>query len=377
MLRILVKFLNHYLSVKLVLEGVNVRHDILIKADRIAFDNITMSATVMSDFQEDIEGSEKKAKKTKKATMNETKDLDTNLPTVGGDLSKQLSVIQKQVSAIVERQSSGVSPEFSALMDGYVNKANESQTYKVKYEHLETVHEDMKLEVRTLRDENRKFKSEMDASREALRLSEADLQRLKKDLDTNKLQYDEQLSSLVDEREKLKARLKQLNDEKEKSVQEYSDLKAELLEYKYKAKQHDQEKQVEIESHKRSIREANKMIDELKEKLDLRTREVEYKDALLNQLIKQVSVDDAHKSGHAPSAVKVEYGSPLEHLSQPPASEMQASSNTNQAAAQQSYQNTNTANFNPNPKVGTKRSIELRLDDNSSSEGSSWGAFRK
>ncbi len=334
----------------------------------------------MSDFQEDIEGLEKKAKKTKKATMNETKDLDTNLPTVGGDLSKQLSVIQKQVTAIVEKQSSGVSAEFSALMDGYVNKANESQTYKVKYEHLETVHEDLKLEVKTLRDENRKFKSEMDASREALRLSESDLQRLKKDLDTNKMQYDEQVSALVEEREKLKTRLKQLNDEKEKSVQEYTDLKAELLEHKYKAKQYDQEKQVEIESHKRSNREANKMIEELKEKLDLRTREVEYKDALLNQLIKQVSVDDAHKSaghGHAPSSVKVDYGSPLEHLSQPPISEMQPSPNTNQAAAQQNYQNTNTANFNPNPKVGTKRSIELRLDDNSSNEGSSWGAFRK
>lgn len=330
----------------------------------------------MSDFQEDIEGSEKKAKKTKKTTMSETKDSDTNLPAIGGDLSKQLSLIQKQVSAIVERQSSGVSAEFSALMDGYVNKANESQTFKVKYEHLETVHEELKLEVKTLREENRKYKSEMEASREALRLSEADLQRLKKDLDTNKLQYDEQISTLIEEREKLKARLKQLNDEKEKSVQEYTDLKAELLEHKYKAKQYDQEKQVEIESHKRSIREANKMIEELKEKLDLRTREVEYKDALLNQLIKQVSVDDAHKSGHAPSSVKVDYGSPLEHLSQPPVSEI-SSNSSQQAAAQQSYQNSSPANFNPNPKVGTKRSIELRLDDNSSSEGSSWGAFRK
>lgn len=326
--------------------------------------------TTMNDFQEDEAKASDEEKKSSSKKTKKTSNSD-QLPALmdDADFTNKIDLIQKQISSIVERQNTGVSPEFSALMDGYVNKANESQTYRVKYEHLEAVHEELKLEAKTLREENRKLKSDSDASREALRLSEADLQRLKKDLETNKLHYDEQVSALVEEREKLKARVKQLNDEKEKAAQEYNDLKAELLEHKYKTKQLDQEKQVEIETHKRTVKEAQKNIDELKEKLDLRTREVEYKDALLNQLIKQVSADDAGKT-MPQSAVKVDYGapsSPFAQLAQAPLSEMPGSNPSPSAPA---FQNSN--------KAGTKRSIELRLDDNSpSSEGSSWGAFRK
>jgi chromosome segregation ATPase len=274
-----------------------------------------------------------------------------NLPAVLDDLTSgmesKLEQIQKQIDFICDRQKSGVSAEFSALMDGYVNKANESQSYKVKFDHLEGLYEELNLEHKTTREDLKKLKADLEASKEALRMSESDLQRAKRDSDNNRLQYEEQISNLIEEREKLKSKVKQLMDHKEKSAQEYNDLKAELLENKYRVKQLEQEKQVEIETQKRTARENHKIIEDLKEKLDLRTREVEYKDALLNQLIKQVSADDA----------------------------MQDSSNfVNYSVPEPSWQESFTHNPTENSRP-IKSGMEMRLED--PKEGSSWGAFRK
>ncbi|MDA0771807.1 MAG: hypothetical protein O3C63_02580 [Cyanobacteria bacterium] len=63
----------------------------------------------------------------------------------------------------------------------------------------------------------------------------------------------------------------------------------------YQAKQNQQEKNVATETADRAVKESHKIVDELKDKLELRTREIEYKDALLNQLIKQISADDSIK----------------------------------------------------------------------------------
>ena len=289
-----------------------------------------------------------KPKKTKKSV--EIVD-GSNLPAVLDDLTSgmesKLEQIQKQIDFICDRQKSGVSAEFSALMDGYVNKANESQSYKVKFEHLEGLYEELNLEHKTTREDLKKSKADLEASKEALRMSESDLQRAKRDTDNSRLQYEEQISNLIEEREKLKSKVKQLMDHKEKSAQEYNDLKAELLENKYRVKQLEQEKQVEIETQKRTARENHKIIEDLKEKLDLRTREVEYKDALLNQLIKQVSADDAMQD----SASFVNYSSPEPNW-------------------QESFTHNPVENQRP-----MKSGMEMRLED--PKEGSSWGAFRK
>lgn len=277
-----------------------------------------------------------------------------NLPAVLDDftsgMESKLELIQKQIESISDRQKSGVSAEFSALMDGYVNKANESQSYKVKFEHLEGLYEELNLEHKTSREDLKKLKADLEASKEALRMSESDLQRAKRDSDNNRLQYEEQISNLIEEREKLKSKVKQLMDHKEKSAQEYNDLKAELLENKYRVKQLEQEKQVEIETQKRTARETHKIIEDLKEKLDLRTREVEYKDALLNQLIKQVSADDAMQD----SASFVNYSAPESNW-------------------QESFSNAPTSA--PESSRPVRSGLELRLED--PNEGSSWGAFRK
>lgn len=260
-------------------------------------------------------------------------------------VANRLKRIEEHLLSIYEKQKSGVSAEFSALMDGYVNKANESQEFKVKFDNVFSQFEDMKIEFKTQREENKKLRLDIDAVKEALRSSETELQRSRKDLENNKLRYEEQISDLIQEREKLKTKLKQLMDHQEKTSIDYNDLKAELLEFKYKTKQLEQEKEVEVETAKRSVRESNKIIDEIKEKLDLRTREVEYKDALLNQLIKQVSVEESLHD-------VVEYQQPQY-----------------QAPSPAPYQSYSDPHDRPKPRS------EIRIED--SHDGPSWGAFRK
>lgn len=217
---------------------------------------------------------------------------NTNALVRSGDFETQLSKIEEQLSAIVDRQKNGVSAEFNALMDGYVNKANESQEFKVQAGHYETLYEELKLETKTIKEENKKFKADLEATKEALRMSESDIKRLKSEAEQAKNTYQEQITSLTDEKEQFKLRLKDVQGQNDQNLQNYNNIKSELLDQRYKSKQIDQERQVEQETYKRTGRETSKLIDELKEKLELRTREVEYKDALLNQLIKQVSAED-------------------------------------------------------------------------------------
>ncbi len=300
-----------------------------------------------------IKTKSKKASFKKNGNAAEDDDFDSTdkhqLPAVLDEtpvaLGNRLKRIEEQLLSIYEKQKSGVSAEFSALMDGYVNKANESQEFRVKFESMFGQFEELKIEFKTQREENKKLRLDTDAAKEALRASETELQRNRKDSENNKLRYDEQVSDLIQEREKLKTKLKQLMDHQEKSAVDYNDLKAELLEFKYKAKQLEQEKEVEVETAKRSVRESNKIIDELKEKLDLRTREVEYKDALLNQLIKQVSAEESLHD------VVPEGG--LGH-------------HTTDYSRHASYEEQQER---PKPRP------EVRIED--SNDGSSWGAFRK
>jgi predicted nucleic acid-binding Zn-ribbon protein len=316
-----------------------------------------MNGNVMTDFDEEIKTKKVLKKTTRAKLVDDSDSSDKNLPAIWDDMAggfeQKLEKIEKQIGSLLDKQSSGVSPEFNALMDGYVNKANQSQEYKVKFEHVENLYEDLKIEAKTLKEENRKFKADADAAKEALRMSELDLQRARKESEHSRMQFEEQISNLIEDRERLKTKVKQLTDRNEKSSQEYNDIKAELLEHKYKAKQLEQEKQVELETQKRSMRETNKMIEELKEKLDLRTREVEYKDALLNQLIKQVSAEESSTSFSTKSS-------------------MGSSSFTGGPTG---YKPETFSQPKPRPRPN----LELELDDDSyrPNEGSSWGAFRK
>jgi predicted nucleic acid-binding Zn-ribbon protein len=298
--------------------------------------------------------SNNRRKNKRQAGENPAKEtLPATLRDVNSNLAGILENIQDEIQAIAQKQASQVSPEFNALMDGYVNKANESEILKVKHEHMQNQYEEMKLELKATKDLNRQLSSDLDAAREALRLSESDLHQYKRDHDQSRAQYEEKISALNEERDRLKIKVRDLLDLKEKSASDYNNLKAELLEYRHKSKQVEQEKSVEVESSRRTVREHEKIIEELKEQLDLRTREVEYKDALLNQLIRQASVDGKSQDDLGQGILQAPSASG--YLPQAPATASQSGRNGGDIGTWQ------------NPANQSKPSYQ----------GSRWGAFRK
>lgn len=210
--------------------------------------------------------------------------------------SSLLDEIKSELRVLTEKQEHKVSPEFSALMDGYVIKANESETLRVKYQHVESHYEELKLELKTQKAQNRQLASDLDSVREALKLSELELSKFKRDTEQTKKDYQEKEESLLNEKESLLRKIKELMTWKESTEQLCNEMKAEIVEYNHKVKQLQQENQIEKQTAERSLRESQKIIQELKEQLELREREASYKNALIEQLVRQTAQANGHSS---------------------------------------------------------------------------------
>jgi chromosome segregation ATPase len=216
----------------------------------------------------------------------ESKEIFSNLL---GDIKSELKVL-------AEKQEHKVSPEFSALMDGYVIKANESETLRVKYQHVESHYEELKLELKTQKAQNRQLGSDLDSVREALKLSELELSKFKRDFDHTRQDFQDKSDALQNEKEALLRKIKELMAWKETTEQLCNEMKAELVEYNHKVKQLQQENLIEKQTAERSLREGQKVIQELKEQLELREREASYKNALIEQLVRQTAQANGHSS---------------------------------------------------------------------------------
>jgi chromosome segregation ATPase len=216
----------------------------------------------------------------------ESKEIFSNLL---GDIKSELKVL-------AEKQEHKVSPEFSALMDGYVIKANESETLRVKYQHVESHYEELKLELKTQKAQNRQLGSDLDSVREALKLSELELSKFKRDFDHTRQDFQDKSDALQNEKEALLRKIKELMTWKETTEQLCNEMKAELVEYNHKVKQLQQENSIEKQTAERSLREGQKVIQELKEQLELREREASYKNALIEQLVRQTAQANGHSS---------------------------------------------------------------------------------
>jgi hypothetical protein len=210
--------------------------------------------------------------------------------------SSLLGDIKSELKVLAEKQEHKVSPEFSALMDGYVIKANESETLRVKYQHVENHYEELKLELKTQKAQNRQLGSDLDSVREALKLSELELSKFKRDFDHTRQDFQDKSDSLQNEKEALLRKIKDLMTWKETTEQLCNDMKAELVEYNHKVKQLQQENLIEKQTAERSLREGQKIIQELKEQLELREREASYKNALIEQLVRQTAQANGHSS---------------------------------------------------------------------------------
>ena len=123
-------------------------------------------------------------------------------------------------------------------------------------------------------------------------------------------------------------------------------MKTEILEYKHTVKQLQQETQIEKQTAERTLRESHRIVQELKEQLELREREASYKNALIEQLVRQTA------NGSNSASIN-DIASVLKGMESSPAAK---------AAVSKEYA----------PEIDP----EMPLDDDDSKKSFKWGAFR-
>ncbi len=222
----------------------------------------------------------------------ELEELNSQVPAVlkqelPGALLETLSTIQKDLEQINAHKHA--SPEFRALMDAYVSKANEAEFEKIKYKNIEEKHEELKSEFRSLKEQVKKQELDLDATREALKASESDLFKVRQEFTYYKDSSENKIQELSDDKRAQSQKMRDLLAEKEKFSSEIQNAQIKVMEANHKYKQLEQDRGLDRDNYDRALRETENIASELREQLELRTRELEYKDALLNQLIKQLS----------------------------------------------------------------------------------------
>lgn len=214
------------------------------------------------------------------------------------DLGSVVSDVQAQINTLISKLENDVSPEFKALMESYIKKANETEELKVNIENIKQKSEEVKSEIGELRDTNRNLVNELQNTRETLGSIEEELDNLKlntsrtedeykdkiKGLKKLNLEYEDKINILQEEKEKLKSVL-------EEKMAEFADvhesIRQELLDQSYEARKIEQELIIQKDNLKKQVEEFEVLIREQQEQIDLKVKEIEYKDALLNQFIKQ------------------------------------------------------------------------------------------
>ena len=225
------------------------------------------------------------------------------------DLGTIVGDIQNQLSLLISKLESDVSPEFKALMEGYVNKANEAEEFKVNLENIKSAYEEIKAEIAKVRDTNRSLVNELQNAREVLKRLEQELNTHQESSKKSEEAYKDKIKMLTKQNSDYENKVKQIEEEKLKTIQELEakiseltenqeKLRQELLDQTYNSHQQEQKLVIEKDNAVKHMEELETMFKEQAEKLELKIKESEYKDALLNQLIKQATTEKlkTHKS---------------------------------------------------------------------------------
>ena len=136
-------------------------------------------------------------------SQSDSENINDSVSDILGDIKSELKVL-------AEKTDHKVSPEFSALMDGYVSKANESETLRVKYQHVETHFEELKMELKTQKSNSRQLVGDLDSAREALKLTELDLAKSKKEHEQTKKDFQDRVDLMNQEKDALARKIKNL-----------------------------------------------------------------------------------------------------------------------------------------------------------------------
>lgn len=248
-------------------------------------------------------------------------EISTDIDLLKKDPSALRSIIaelQSQIALLDHRlHTEDVTPEFKALMEGYIKKANESEELKVKLEDANTKLETAKCDLTQLRDANRDLTNELNSTRETLRDFEDKIQNNERMSESAK---SEQRSKLLDYRKKIdeaEDKVVRLEDEKseikeqmEKRVVELiksqENLKQEISDMDFDFRQRERDLINEVDKQGKQIKEYEKIVKEMEEKLELKTKEAEYKATLLDQIAKQstLNIDGADGGGFLNSVVE-------------------------------------------------------------------------
>ena len=207
------------------------------------------------------------------------------------DLGSIVAEIQNQLGSLIAKLDNDVSPEFKALMEGYVNKANETEGLKVNLDNTSSKYDELKGEIGQLRETNRNLIQELQNTRETLRNLETELNNFQDIAKRNEDGYKDKIKNLTKQNLEYEAKVKaleikitELKESQENTKQEYAD-------QNFKYRQNEQELIIEKENFKKQVEEFEVLLNEQKEQIEFKTKEAEYKDALLNQLIKKTTTD--------------------------------------------------------------------------------------
>ncbi|MDX1921340.1 MAG: hypothetical protein SFU25_11485 [Candidatus Caenarcaniphilales bacterium] len=249
------------------------------------------------------------------------------------DPYKLNDVLQQILDKVTEVQekSGGASPEFQVLMNNYLTKANEAERNQARFEEalerldlseheakklkteveelkerirsyerdFDTLRSDHEKEIHTLRNElNHAIQSnnEIESNVSAKYIKE--INAYKSEAERQILQLQEDLSEANQGRRKLEEKLnmksqeadaaeRELSDLKVKLADEQSKIREEIIEATKRSVQIEQSFQRDKEQMIKKIKELENTVEELNSNLTLRQRELEYKDALLTQAIRQ------------------------------------------------------------------------------------------
>lgn len=231
----------------------------------------------------------------------------------------------------LQEESSAASPEFQILMNNYLTKANESERNQAR---LEESMERMSLkdkEVKQAQDEKEELKERLESFQKASDLNkkqhEKELAGLREEITSLKAEqktiesevknqfqdeiratgenlnkqinyYRNQLSEIQIERDQQIKELdaykkeseslkKELADVQNKVLEEQSQIREEILSMTQKSSTLEDQYQEERNNLTSRLQEAEKELDEIKTDYQLKARELEYKNALLDQALKR------------------------------------------------------------------------------------------
>ena len=216
------------------------------------------------------------------------------------DLGNVVGDIQIQINQVINKLNAEVSPEFKALMESYVKKANEAEELKISLANIISSHEELKAEITKVRETNRNLVQELHSAKEILKNLEFEFNTYQESSKKNEELLREKMKRLTVQNHETESKLKELEEEKENILKEgdskiyeyiqyQEQLRQELLDQSYKFSKREQELLLERESIIKQLKGFEFLIKEQNEKVELKSKEVEYKDALLNQLIRHTT----------------------------------------------------------------------------------------